>query len=202
MYRERRGSKEVYEQLSHVIQRQTVYGKALHGLDGLGKLNESSQALVFCFLSRIKLLYIITVGVSPYTIITDQAVYLRILIGVKRGHDLGNDFLIIDQDVRLLRVHPGLSILVSIAKDGDFVIIHREFDMTISLFMHGVQGSDLVLAGIPVASFANRRETKGWESVLNLFAEIKTEDNNSLATGYSPINLEILILALGSQDAV
>jgi hypothetical protein len=64
-------------------------------------------------------------------------------------HQLGNNFLLIDHYVGLLAVHPTLSVLISITEDRHFIVEHREFDMTVSLFLDCVQRSDLILTSVP-----------------------------------------------------
>lgn len=65
-------------------------------------------------------------------------------------HHLLDDLSVVDHDVGLLTVHPALSVLVPVPKDRDLIIKHGKLDVTISLFLDGVEGTDLVFTGIPI----------------------------------------------------
>jgi hypothetical protein len=65
-------------------------------------------------------------------------------------HHLLDDLPVVDHHVGLLTVHPALSVLVPVSEDGDLVIEHGKLNVTISLFLDSVEGTDLVFTGIPI----------------------------------------------------
>lgn len=46
-------------------------------------------------------------------------------------------------------MEPTLRILITIPDDQHFIVIGGEFDMAITLFLDGVEGANLVFAGVP-----------------------------------------------------
>lgn len=60
--------------------------KTKHGifiLDGLCKLYEPGKPLMATLFRRVVFGNVVTVGVSPYPVVTDESVELSVLIGVK-----------------------------------------------------------------------------------------------------------------------
>jgi hypothetical protein len=65
-------------------------------------------------------------------------------------HQLCHNLLVVNHDIGFLTMHPALSVLVTVTKDGNLVIEHGEFDVTVPLLFDGIQRPYLVFPRVPI----------------------------------------------------